>query len=100
MQEKFTNLAYLDFVAQCHNPNVIILDVRTAAEFTDFHLPDAVNVDIKQPGFSDEIAELDLKKTYLVYCSKGIRSVNACLLMSQMGFNRIFNLKGGLQSAP
>lgn len=96
MPEKFTNLTYPDFVAQCHNPNAVLLDVRTATEFNDFHLPNAINIDIKQPDFADEIAGLDPKKTYFVYCSKGIRSVNACLLMSQMGFSSLNNLKGGL----
>ncbi|OWY25363.1 rhodanese-like domain-containing protein [Sphingobacteriales bacterium UPWRP_1] len=87
-------------MAQCLNPQVVLLDVRTAAEFNDFHLPNAVNIDIKQPDFTHEIAELDPQKTYLVYCSLGKRSANACLLMRQMGFNKVFNLKGGLQSAP
>lgn len=100
MPQKFTNLDYTQFMEQCNKPNTVLLDVRTAAEFNVFHLPEAVNIDIKQPDFTTEIAELDPQKNYCVYCSMGIRSANACWAMSQMGFASLFNLQGGLLSAP
>ena len=38
----------------------------------------------------------DKNKTYFVYCHSGNRSGNACNLMSEMGFEHLYNLSGGL----
>ena len=76
----------------------VILDVRTPNEFENFHLKEAINIDIKNRDFVDEVNELDKEKAYFVYCRVGIRSANACNYMSMLGFEQLYNLKGGLEA--
>lgn len=76
-------------------PNAILLDVRTAIEFDNGHIHKAINVDVKQQDFLSKITTLDPSKTYLVYCRSGVRSVKACQLLQEAGFEKIYNLKGG-----
>ena len=75
--------------------NVVVLDVRTPAEFADGHLPGAVLVDYKAPDFAAKAGQLDKSKTYLVHCAAGVRSAKACAKMEGLGFTNLINLEGG-----
>ncbi len=46
---------------------VIILDIRTPAEFERGHLKGAVNIDYQADDYAEKLAELDKEKTYLVH---------------------------------
>lgn len=76
--------------------NAVLLDVRTSAEFKEISIDGAINMDAMGKEFSQKISELDKNKTYFVYCRSGNRSGNACNLMSEMGFEHLYNLSGGL----
>lgn len=76
--------------------NAIILDVRTEDEFNDGYIPNAINIDIyKGQGFIYKLDELDKSKNFYVYCKAGGRSLQACKIMNQMGFENTYNLLGG-----
>lgn len=78
------------------NSDAVMIDVRTADEFLEGFIPNALNIDIfKGQGFIDEVAKLDKDKPYFLYCKAGSRSMQACQVMSQMGFDRTYNLIGG-----
>ncbi len=82
-----------------NDANAVILDVRSEEEVEDAHIPNMVNIDIRQgQGFLDEIEKLDKSKTYYVYCRSGARSAQACALMDQMGFSTTYNLIGGIMN--
>lgn len=79
--------------------NAVILDVRTEDEVANGKIPGAINIDIyKGQGFVYQVDELDKTKNYYVYCAAGVRSVNACGVMQQMGFENTFNLVGGFSN--
>ncbi len=78
------------------DPDFIILDVRTASEFTAGHIAGALNVDMNMPSFRDEMGKLDKNKTYLVYCRTGNRSSSAVRVMGELGFRRIYHLANGI----
>jgi rhodanese-related sulfurtransferase len=78
------------------NPDFIILDVRTTEEFAGGFIDGAQNIDIKSPDFEMMIDKLDKTRTYLVYCRKGGRSAKAAELMNQKGFEKVYNLLGGI----
>ncbi len=76
-----------------------IIDVRTEDEFKLGFIPGAINVDIyKGQGFVYNIEKLDKTKNYYVYCAAGVRSVNACNVMEQLGFENTFNLIDGFSN--
>ncbi len=76
------------------NSHFVILDVRTAEEFVEEHLSGAVNIDIHDDNFAEKIDKLDWTKTYLVHCKSGGRSRAAVELMLEMGFSKVYNVKG------
>lgn len=77
-------------------PSVVILDVRTPAEYAAGHLPHAVNIDFLATGFEAQVNQLDKDKQYLVYCKSGNRSTKAAAVMETKGFKKIYNLAGGI----
>lgn len=75
---------------------VIVLDVRTPAEFAEGHLANAININFESGNFEEEISKLDKSKTYAVYCRSGNRSGQATAKMSKAGFTNIYDLDGGI----
>ncbi|MBK7410509.1 MAG: rhodanese-like domain-containing protein [Saprospirales bacterium] len=78
------------------NPDAVVLDVRTPAEVAQGAIEGAINMDMKNPNFQDQVKTLDKGKTYLVYCRSGARSSAACQQMQRAGFENLYNLKGGI----
>ena len=75
--------------------NIAILDVRTAKEFADGHVAEAVNIDVNQADFAQKIDQLDRSKTYIVYCRSGRRSSKAVSIMASKGFKNLYNVSDG-----
>ncbi len=78
-----------------NNPQFVLLDVRTPAEYQNGHLEGAVNVDY-QSDFKTEIEKMNKEKKYLIYCRTGIRSDNAMQIMRHFGFKEVYNMLGGI----
>ena len=74
---------------------VQVLDVRTAEEYKQGHLPGALLMDVNSPDFKEKVAQLDKSKTYLVYCKSGRRSEKALKILYNAGYQNAYHLKGG-----
>jgi rhodanese-related sulfurtransferase len=74
--------------------NVAIVDVRTAQEYAEGHIPDAILI----PG--TQIRDLaptllpDLDQTILVYCRSGNRSETAARILIDMGYTDVMDFGG------
>ena len=78
--------------------NVVILDVRTPLEYEMSHITGAVNVDVQNESFEDNVIALDPSKTYIVHCTKnpvGGRSSRALETLQDLGFENLYSLEGG-----
>ena len=73
----------------------VVLDVRTAREFANGHIPGAVNLDVNSADFAKKVGELDKSKPYLVHCAAGVRSARACAKMGELGFKELIDLAPG-----
>ena len=72
----------------------IILDVRTAAEFNEEHIPGAVNIPNETIG-TDAIPELpDKDQLILVYCRSGNRSKQASEKLVKLGYTNVVEFGG------
>ena len=91
-----TTMNVSDFAKKISDKSVVLLDVRTPAEFASGHISGATNIDFESGNFENEIATLDKSKSYAVYCRSGNRSGQATALMAKAGFKSIFNLDGGI----
>ncbi len=79
-----------------NNKDFVVLDVRTPEEFASGHIEGAINIDYNSERFKSEIGKLDKNKSYLVYCRTGRRTSGAVKIMTQLGFNRIYTIKGDI----
>ena len=83
-------------IEQRKSDGLVILDVRTAMEFSDGHINGAVNLDYKDESFREKLSALDTSATYVVYCRSGRRSAEAAEIMEEMGFADIYHLEDGV----
>lgn len=72
--------------------NLILLDVRTAEEYSSGYIPNSINIDVLSSDFKSKIGLLDKNKEYLIYCRSGNRSTIASSIMATNGFIEIYNL--------
>ena len=86
------------FEQKMNEENVQLVDVRTPDEFTEGHLPNAINIDINGNSFNLETAKLDKEKPVMVYCKMGGRSAKAAANLKEQGFKNISDLDGGITS--
>ena len=77
----------------------ILLDVRTAEEFRDKHIPGAINIPNESIG-TVEIPELpDKEQRIFVYCRSGNRSKQASEKLAQLGYTNVVEF-GGINDWP
>ena len=74
----------------------VILDVRTAKEFSEGHIEGAVNIDFYKADFKEEIQSLPESTAIFLYCRSGHRSSMACKTLANAGYNDLFELEGGM----
>jgi phage shock protein E len=79
-------------------PDLVILDVRTPAEFQEGHLKNAQSLDFYASDFQSRLLTLDKKKPYLLYCHSGTRSGKTLKMLQEAGFEKVYDLAGGYQS--
>ena len=76
-----------------------ILDVRTAQEYSEKHIPGAINIANESIG-TEDIPELpDKDQLILVYCRSGNRSKQASEKLVKLGYTNIVEI-GGINSWP
>jgi thioredoxin 1 len=76
--------------------NATILDVRTEEEFNKEHIEGAKNVDWNGADFKEQVLPLNKKNPIFVYCLSGGRSSNAANYLRSEGFEKVYELEGGM----
>ena len=95
-QQNFENAEVQEFAELIADSNVVVLDVRMAAEFAEGHIQRAILIDQGQSDFVEKAkATLPTDKTIAVYCRSGRRSANAAGRLADVGYKCV-NLKGGI----
>jgi phage shock protein E len=67
-----------------------LVDVRSAMEFSQGALPEAINLPLQSIMAADNL--LDKDKGIILYCVSGARSNTAKNYLMQMGFKNIYDL--------
>lgn len=78
-----------------HRPDTFnLIDVRTAAEYEQMHLPGAHLIPL--PDLPERLGEIDRYKHTIVYCRSGRRSLSASAILLGAGLTDVFNMAGGI----
>ncbi len=87
--------------------DIPLVDVRTEEEFSDGHIPGAINVPLlletsqgrkENPEFLEVMSALFEKDQPLVlHCKAGGRSQKACQLLEQQGYTALHDMEAGFE---
>jgi len=78
------------------NEPIQLLDVRTQKEYHEKHIPQARLVPVDD--LREHLDKLDSMKETIVYCRVGLRGYLASRILLQHGFQKVYNLTGGILS--
>lgn len=73
---------------------VTVVDVRTAEEYSEKHIPGAVLVPVESIGEAPPEALPDKDAVLLVHCRTGIRSKQASDKLVELGYTHIYDFGG------
>ncbi len=74
----------------------ILIDVRTPREMAQASIPNGKPMPLNiLPLRLDEVPK---DKTVVFYCRTGARSAQACMYMTNQGYDNVYNLYGGIIS--
>ncbi|MCK9548906.1 MAG: rhodanese-like domain-containing protein [Sphaerochaeta sp.] len=74
--------------------DVVIVDVRTEAEFLGGHIRGAINIPVQEIGATPPGRLEDLDATILVYCRSGARSAKAARRLLGLGYTTVHDFGG------
>ena len=85
-----------EFSEKLSSGKALLVDVRTAEEIASGKIPNAISIDFYRTDFQDEILILPKEQEILIYCSAGVRSLQASEFLAKNGYSKIYHLEGGL----
>jgi len=76
--------------------DALMIDVREASEWATGHIPNARHIALGQ--LEKQIHEIEKYKTrpLILSCQTGNRASTACAKLKKQGFEKVFNLAGGV----
>jgi len=95
LTEEFRSLSVEEYAKAIEDTTVVRLDVRTAEEYADGHIENALNIDVLKDDFEQKaVATLPKERTIAVNCRSGKRSKNAARILVKNGF-KVIELDAG-----
>lgn len=79
--------------------DIVILDVRTEAEYEDGHIEGAIVIPVNELEFVVESEIEDYEQTILVYCRSGNKSKMAAVILTELGYHNVYEF-GGIMDWP
>ncbi len=94
----YTEVAPLEAVQIMNHDTAILVDVREDSEFREGHIQNAIHIPLG--SFAGRVGELESHKAnpVIVGCRSGHRSARACAILRKQGFEKVYNLRGGIMA--
>jgi len=74
--------------------DLVLVDVRAPQEYEDSHINGAINIPVAD--LRTRYNELDRDKPIVLICSSGNRSSLGVSILEQHGFQKVYNVAGGM----
>ncbi len=74
----------------------VLLDVRTAGEFENGHIPASGNLNYYALDFKRKLKLLSKEEPIYLYCNSGYRSERAARYLIDHGYSQVYNLEKGI----
>lgn len=85
-----------DLKSELQDTNKQFIDVRTSGEFSARNIRGFKNIPLQQ--LAHKTNQLSKEKEVVVICQSGMRSKQASKLLKKQGFNKVTNVKGGMNA--
>ena len=94
----YENADPLAAVQLMNREDAVVVDVRGDDEFREGHIADAIHIPL--PALASRAGELEKYKDrpLILGCRSGSRSAGACGILSKQGFEKLYNLSGGMMA--
>ena len=79
---------------QIDNSDILFLDVRNEEELPKVNLPNSIQIPLSD--LEENLDQLDVNKTILVYCQSGMRSKKAAEILKKHQFLKVQSISGGV----
>ena len=91
-------ISYKNLKELMKNKTVYLIDVRSNQEYEEGHLDGAINISLY--NIEKQIGNYVKNKTDIIilYCSSGGRSREAKRILENLGYEEVYNLKGGIDT--
>jgi rhodanese-related sulfurtransferase len=89
-------LAPVEATLLINREDAVIIDVRAQGEYDQGHLPNARHLSLEE--LERRSSELDKfrSRPLLICCASGARSAQAITTLKKAGFEKLYNLRGGI----
>lgn len=83
-------------VIRLMNQGATVLDVRAAEAFQQGHISGARHFDSAQIASAGDTLKKYKERALIVYCDRGTSAAATVRALTQQGFTKVFNLRGGI----
>jgi len=83
-------------VIRLMNQGATVLDVRPQEAFQQGHISGARHFDTAQIAAASDTLKKHKERPLVIYCDRGTTAPAAVRALTQQGFTKVFNLRGGL----
>ncbi|MDX1353293.1 MAG: rhodanese-like domain-containing protein [Thiomicrorhabdus sp.] len=87
-----------DQATRLYNDDAFVLDVRTANEYREGYIGNAVNISSTEVASKIGRLPSDKEAPILVYCLSGARSARVAGTLAKQGYTNVNNLAGGINA--
>ena len=91
---QITAIELNEWLKDAERPNPLLLDVREPDEFAAYRIEGAKLIPMRT--IPARLHEIDRKTDVVMICRSGARSYHAGMFLKQNGFERVYNLAGGV----
>ena len=95
-QSSVESIDYDEYLKISKTIDFLIVDVRTPQEYQISRIKNSININFYDKNFINVFKNLDFDKHILIYCRSGRRSLEAVKILSDEGFRKLYDLKGGV----
>lgn len=94
----FSNANTALAVQLINQENAVVVDVREENEYLKGHIVNSIHIPLSY--FNDRMKDLEKyrDKPVIVGCRSGQRSSSACAMLKKNGFEKVYNLSGGVMA--
>ena len=91
------NLSYQQVIDLLGNHHIILVDVQTKQDYQIAHISRSINIPLEEIAHKINEIIIDKNTPIIVCCQKGIRSLVAADILTQKGYQNVYNLKDGFE---